>query len=186
MVIMLYIILIFFFFFFKQKTAYEMLRSLVGSEMCIRDRYSHWNCDDCRKAYARWAVAMTLPACALNAGDTEGGSTCAAIKPCVRICNEVVQKCPVTLGFTCPSDNRDYSDGTYCETLSAAETSYTPAAGFPTSQPTYYASRDSAKDYTFTTECCNPMGLQSSAVAKVSSTVLMLVCMLLLVAAFHT
>ena len=27
-------------FFFKQKTAYEMLRSLVGSEMCIRDRYS--------------------------------------------------------------------------------------------------------------------------------------------------
>ncbi len=25
------------FFFFEQKTAYEMLRSLVGSEMCIRD-----------------------------------------------------------------------------------------------------------------------------------------------------
>ena len=24
--------------FFKQKTAYERLRSLVGSEMCIRDR----------------------------------------------------------------------------------------------------------------------------------------------------
>eukprot|EP00658_Telonema_sp_P-2_P009472 TRINITY_DN13540_c0_g1_i5.p1 TRINITY_DN13540_c0_g1~~TRINITY_DN13540_c0_g1_i5.p1 ORF type:complete len:500 (-),score=73.66 TRINITY_DN13540_c0_g1_i5:1979-3478(-) len=38
---MLYIFvffLLFFFFFFKQKTAYEMLRSLVGSEMCIRDR----------------------------------------------------------------------------------------------------------------------------------------------------
>ena len=35
------------FFFFKQKTAYEMLRSLVGSEMCIRDRdvteeMAHW------------------------------------------------------------------------------------------------------------------------------------------------
>ena len=29
------------FFFFKQKTAYEMLRSLVGSEMCIRDRGSN-------------------------------------------------------------------------------------------------------------------------------------------------
>src|SRR5678816_3798312 len=28
-----------FFFFFKQKTAYEMLRSLVGSEMCIRDSH---------------------------------------------------------------------------------------------------------------------------------------------------
>ena len=27
------------FFFFKQKTAYEMLRRLVGSEMCIRDSY---------------------------------------------------------------------------------------------------------------------------------------------------
>ena len=26
-------------FFFKQKTAYEMLRSLVGSERCIRDRF---------------------------------------------------------------------------------------------------------------------------------------------------
>eukprot|EP00658_Telonema_sp_P-2_P026608 TRINITY_DN2075_c0_g1_i2.p1 TRINITY_DN2075_c0_g1~~TRINITY_DN2075_c0_g1_i2.p1 ORF type:complete len:294 (-),score=51.87 TRINITY_DN2075_c0_g1_i2:101-982(-) len=31
------LLLCFFFFFFKQKTAYEMLRSLVGSEMCIRD-----------------------------------------------------------------------------------------------------------------------------------------------------
>eukprot|EP00658_Telonema_sp_P-2_P044049 TRINITY_DN3191_c0_g1_i1.p1 TRINITY_DN3191_c0_g1~~TRINITY_DN3191_c0_g1_i1.p1 ORF type:complete len:255 (+),score=62.80 TRINITY_DN3191_c0_g1_i1:86-850(+) len=31
---------LFFFFFFKQKTAYEMLRSLVGSEMCIRDSNS--------------------------------------------------------------------------------------------------------------------------------------------------
>eukprot|EP00658_Telonema_sp_P-2_P015041 TRINITY_DN15758_c0_g1_i1.p3 TRINITY_DN15758_c0_g1~~TRINITY_DN15758_c0_g1_i1.p3 ORF type:complete len:100 (-),score=20.78 TRINITY_DN15758_c0_g1_i1:552-851(-) len=29
------------FFFFKQKTAYEMLRSLVGSEMCIRDSTRH-------------------------------------------------------------------------------------------------------------------------------------------------
>ena len=29
------------FVFFKQKTAYDMLRSLVGSEMCIRDsRYA--------------------------------------------------------------------------------------------------------------------------------------------------
>src|SRR5428012_24844 len=28
----------FFFFFFKQKTAYDIMPSLVGSEMCIRDR----------------------------------------------------------------------------------------------------------------------------------------------------
>src|SRR5450756_2341458 len=27
-----------FFFFFKQKTAYDIMPSLVGSEMCIRDR----------------------------------------------------------------------------------------------------------------------------------------------------
>src|SRR5450756_3094875 len=29
----------FFFFFFKQKTAYEIMPSLVGSEMCIRDSF---------------------------------------------------------------------------------------------------------------------------------------------------
>ena len=28
---------LYWFFFFKQKTAYEVLGSLVGSEMCIRD-----------------------------------------------------------------------------------------------------------------------------------------------------
>ena len=31
-----------FVFFFKQKTADEVLRSLVGSEMCIRDRTGSW------------------------------------------------------------------------------------------------------------------------------------------------
>ena len=30
-----------FFFFFKQKTAYEIMPSLVGSEMCIRDSREH-------------------------------------------------------------------------------------------------------------------------------------------------
>eukprot|EP00658_Telonema_sp_P-2_P084948 TRINITY_DN956_c0_g1_i10.p1 TRINITY_DN956_c0_g1~~TRINITY_DN956_c0_g1_i10.p1 ORF type:complete len:679 (+),score=155.06 TRINITY_DN956_c0_g1_i10:101-2137(+) len=38
MFVFFFFFLFFFFFFFKQKTAYEMLRSLVGSEMCIRDR----------------------------------------------------------------------------------------------------------------------------------------------------
>ena len=33
----------FFFFFFKQKTAYEISACLVGSEMCIRDRYGRWS-----------------------------------------------------------------------------------------------------------------------------------------------
>ena len=44
------------FFFFKQKTAYEMLRSLVGSEMCIRDRSTtttdDLEADDLLGAYA--------------------------------------------------------------------------------------------------------------------------------------
>ena len=35
-----YVVVCVCFFFFKQKTAYEMLRSLVGSEMCIRDRHN--------------------------------------------------------------------------------------------------------------------------------------------------
>src|SRR5660397_265785 len=33
-----YFFFVCFFFFFKQKTAYEIRLSLVGSEMCIRDR----------------------------------------------------------------------------------------------------------------------------------------------------
>ena len=36
-------LLFFFFFFFKQKTAYEIMPSLVGSEMCIRDSLFPWS-----------------------------------------------------------------------------------------------------------------------------------------------
>eukprot|EP00658_Telonema_sp_P-2_P048636 TRINITY_DN3698_c0_g1_i10.p1 TRINITY_DN3698_c0_g1~~TRINITY_DN3698_c0_g1_i10.p1 ORF type:complete len:674 (-),score=96.22 TRINITY_DN3698_c0_g1_i10:435-2456(-) len=46
---------LFFFFFFKQKTAYEMLRSLVGSEMCIRDRL-----DNVLFLWERLALARAL------------------------------------------------------------------------------------------------------------------------------
>ena len=35
------------FFFCKLKTAYEVLRSLVGSEMCIRDRLAVAPADAC-------------------------------------------------------------------------------------------------------------------------------------------
>ena len=35
----LFFFFFFVFFFFKQKTAYEIRLSLVGSEMCIRDRF---------------------------------------------------------------------------------------------------------------------------------------------------
>ena len=44
-------------FFFKQKTAYEMLRSLVGSEMCIRDRI----CADDRDGRTRGMLSMNPP-----------------------------------------------------------------------------------------------------------------------------
>ncbi|CZR86803.1 hypothetical protein CDFC105_30470 [Clostridioides difficile] len=42
-------------FFFKQKTAYEMLRSLVGSEMCIRD-----SLDTSKSKVLKSAEAFTL------------------------------------------------------------------------------------------------------------------------------
>ena len=44
MLLLFYSCVFCFFFFFKQKTAYEMLRSLVGSEMCIRDSSSSVQC----------------------------------------------------------------------------------------------------------------------------------------------
>eukprot|EP00825_Cyclidium_porcatum_P001348 TRINITY_DN10614_c0_g1_i1.p1 TRINITY_DN10614_c0_g1~~TRINITY_DN10614_c0_g1_i1.p1 ORF type:complete len:231 (+),score=60.00 TRINITY_DN10614_c0_g1_i1:1-693(+) len=44
------LICLLFFFFFKQKTAYEIMPSLVGSEMCIRDRYQ-------RRVHGKTAIA---------------------------------------------------------------------------------------------------------------------------------
>ena len=44
-----------FFFFFKQKTAYEIMPSLVGSEMCIRDRVP--------SSQVRAFSGSTLPLC---------------------------------------------------------------------------------------------------------------------------
>ena len=47
-----------FFFFFKQKTAYEMLRSLVGSEMCIRDRVRYLGLSEAAPETIRRAHAV--------------------------------------------------------------------------------------------------------------------------------
>ena len=52
--------------FFKQKTAYEMLRSLVGSEMCIRDsriplRYLPWSNFTAQLRY--WQNYVGRPIC---------------------------------------------------------------------------------------------------------------------------
>eukprot|EP00658_Telonema_sp_P-2_P024177 TRINITY_DN19705_c0_g1_i3.p1 TRINITY_DN19705_c0_g1~~TRINITY_DN19705_c0_g1_i3.p1 ORF type:complete len:132 (-),score=36.92 TRINITY_DN19705_c0_g1_i3:359-754(-) len=60
-------VLLFFFFFFKQKTAYEMLRSLVGSEMCIRDRYQ-------RRVRAKPVVPVPKPLFVTTNASTESSS----------------------------------------------------------------------------------------------------------------
>merc|ERR1712159_78248 len=153
---------------------YNSFLSALNRYNC-EEQYSHWNCYDCRKAYARWAAAMALPACALTSSDTAGGASCTAIKPCVRVCNEVVQKCPVTLGFTCPGDNRDYSDADYCETLNALETE-SPKTPLDSSTNEYYSASTTTSTVSFTTSCCNPMGLQNNAPGLSPGHVLMAVC----------
>ena len=58
------------FFFFKQKTAYEMLRSLVGSEMCIRDSNND--------SPGRRATDRCLPDQRERQGTVQGGHRCRA------------------------------------------------------------------------------------------------------------
>ena len=54
----------FYFFFFKQKTAYEIMPSLVGSEMCIRDRLYAAVMElpdkQAKWIYARFYLGMTV------------------------------------------------------------------------------------------------------------------------------
>eukprot|EP00831_Metopus_contortus_P003114 TRINITY_DN11158_c0_g1_i5.p2 TRINITY_DN11158_c0_g1~~TRINITY_DN11158_c0_g1_i5.p2 ORF type:complete len:151 (-),score=35.73 TRINITY_DN11158_c0_g1_i5:157-609(-) len=54
-----------FFFFFKQKTAYEMQRGLVGSEMCIRDRYMGYIIDHRSKSVLNGFVEIVIYICLL-------------------------------------------------------------------------------------------------------------------------
>jgi len=116
----------------KQKGAelaasyYQSFDAALSRYNC-EEQYGHWNCDDCRKAYARWACAIAIPAC--------NPSPCSQVKPWQYVCYHVVQKCPVTLGFTCPEvvqDNRDYWEdgGNYMGlTAGASTTSFSAAAG---------------------------------------------------------
>merc|ERR1712072_474358 len=78
---------------------YQQFNVALSSYNC-EEQYSHWNCDDCRKAYARWVCAQVMPACT--------SSPCGETKPCMSLCADVVRKCPVTMGFTCPFDDSDY------------------------------------------------------------------------------
>ena len=50
-------------FFCKQKTAYEVLRSLVGSEMCIRDRFMNDRIDAAKTvepSRCGWGMMLSL------------------------------------------------------------------------------------------------------------------------------
>eukprot|EP00658_Telonema_sp_P-2_P005216 TRINITY_DN11956_c0_g1_i7.p1 TRINITY_DN11956_c0_g1~~TRINITY_DN11956_c0_g1_i7.p1 ORF type:complete len:144 (-),score=35.45 TRINITY_DN11956_c0_g1_i7:389-820(-) len=97
------------FFFFKQKTAYEMLRSLVGSEMCIRDRDRSISDSlskfegkiyECRIAAKRYFCAsafskcrqMKLPAGVPNVGVVPTFPTL----PCKSVCKQYEAACGVT------------------------------------------------------------------------------------------
>eukprot|EP00658_Telonema_sp_P-2_P083452 TRINITY_DN9042_c0_g1_i3.p1 TRINITY_DN9042_c0_g1~~TRINITY_DN9042_c0_g1_i3.p1 ORF type:complete len:368 (+),score=69.64 TRINITY_DN9042_c0_g1_i3:56-1159(+) len=66
------------FFFFKQKTAYEMLRSLVGSEMCIRDssylEMSCLRCCPCSSIATRCSTAATTTSLLSTSGVVIGTS----------------------------------------------------------------------------------------------------------------
>jgi len=94
----------------KQAMTYYKAFNVVLSRYNCEEQYSHWNCDDCRKAYARWISAIMLPACT--------SSPCGMVKPYASVCYQVIQKCPIIMGFTCPDvavDDRDYtlSGGNY-------------------------------------------------------------------------
>src|SRR5428012_24701 len=60
-------------FFFKQKTAYEIMPSLVGSEMCIRDR---GRCHPACRACATRGVVARGPACLLYTSDAADDLLC--------------------------------------------------------------------------------------------------------------
>eukprot|EP00831_Metopus_contortus_P058721 TRINITY_DN5084_c0_g1_i1.p2 TRINITY_DN5084_c0_g1~~TRINITY_DN5084_c0_g1_i1.p2 ORF type:complete len:210 (-),score=37.65 TRINITY_DN5084_c0_g1_i1:24-602(-) len=115
-------ILLFFFFFFKQKTAYEMQRGLVGSEMCIRDR-STWGCTNnvqfvntlCGCTYCKECIEDTMR-CAI---EEEEYSLSDVLCNCGKnidfqvlmdINKELADKLnnqSCSLGFECCSDNPD-------------------------------------------------------------------------------
>eukprot|EP00825_Cyclidium_porcatum_P030844 TRINITY_DN3260_c0_g1_i1.p3 TRINITY_DN3260_c0_g1~~TRINITY_DN3260_c0_g1_i1.p3 ORF type:complete len:114 (+),score=29.30 TRINITY_DN3260_c0_g1_i1:45-386(+) len=62
-----------FFFFFKQKTAYEIMPSLVGSEMCIRDRVS---------TQSTWGATLLI---FCNKQDIKGSLTSEEIKDFLQL-----------------------------------------------------------------------------------------------------
>eukprot|EP00658_Telonema_sp_P-2_P028198 TRINITY_DN21653_c0_g1_i2.p1 TRINITY_DN21653_c0_g1~~TRINITY_DN21653_c0_g1_i2.p1 ORF type:complete len:246 (+),score=27.88 TRINITY_DN21653_c0_g1_i2:78-815(+) len=110
--LLIHIIFSFFFFFFKQKTAYEMLRSLVGSEMCIRDSST---CED-EKVNGAYPENKGPYSCGSNIcvpATTNCGSFCAGPANLAFFCgSRANQNCivPTAQNLCLLSDNLDYAD----------------------------------------------------------------------------
>eukprot|EP00658_Telonema_sp_P-2_P034233 TRINITY_DN25001_c0_g1_i1.p1 TRINITY_DN25001_c0_g1~~TRINITY_DN25001_c0_g1_i1.p1 ORF type:complete len:157 (+),score=47.06 TRINITY_DN25001_c0_g1_i1:116-586(+) len=99
---------LFFFFFFKQKTAYEMLRSLVGSEMCIRDRYQRRVRDGRSAEMAEEERMLDVHKC--PDFDEAGRAVLASFQ------NPQQQPCLRRMGCPCPLCDTSYAELASCRT----------------------------------------------------------------------
>ena len=103
----------FVFFFFKQKTAYEIRLSLVGSEMCIRDRL-------------RDAVKRPLPAdlpypAGLVEGEAPAEEAAAEEAPADDVTEEIVEEAAAEAAEAAPAE----------ETVAEAPANEAPAEDAP-------------------------------------------------------
>lgn len=98
------------------------------SSYTAKTAYAWWNCDDCRKAYAAWLCSQYLVKCTPQPDNRElpnpdGIASCHQVRPCISVCNNVVRKCPVSIGFTCPDYYKDYEDNDgFCNTMAIGGT----------------------------------------------------------------
>jgi len=100
------------------------------SSFVHRTAYSAWNCEDCRKAYAAWLCSQFMTKCTINNGIS---TSCTQVRPCLSVCNNVVQKCPVSLGFLCPDYEGDYNadnNASGCNNMAIAEAHSTKRVSF--------------------------------------------------------
>eukprot|EP00756_Hemistasia_phaeocysticola_P058416 Hpha_TRINITY_DN3503_c0_g2::TRINITY_DN3503_c0_g2_i1::g.25607::m.25607 len=72
-----------------------------------RNFYPYMNCTPCEYSYKSWVCAVLFPRACQD--DPARGIVAQRQKICSSVCYEVVRKCPVELGFVCPSDN-SYGD----------------------------------------------------------------------------
>ncbi len=74
----------------------EAVKGIIGRYDC-RGFYPYHTCAHCLYAYRSWVCAVTLPmACATEDGLVE------RLRMCDHVCLEVIRKCPIELGFSCP------------------------------------------------------------------------------------